>query len=374
MERLILKGLRWCYWIIRPILFLFDSETIHVFFVRSGARLAKVAGMRRLTNLLASHNIPRLVTTVASITFSNPIGLAAGFDYEAQLPEALPMLGFGFDTVGTITKGAYEGNKRPRLGRLVRSQSLAVNKGFKNLGIEATLEHLKHIRPIVPLGLSIGRTNTKEYTTHAEAINDIVYSFKQAESSGVHISYYELNISCPNLTVPIEFYEPARLDELLKAVIDIGLWRPVFIKMPIDKDDAAICAMLNVIMKHPIAGIIIGNLHKDRSHPTVSPEESDKYPKGGLSGSPCRDRSDQLIRLAYEHTRGSIAIIGCGGIFSANDAYRKIRSGASLIQLITGLIFNGPFLPREIALDLDTLLQKDGFENIADAVGADIKL
>ncbi len=342
--------------------------------MRFGARLAKLPGMRRLTERLASDSIPSLVTTVAGITFPSPIGLAAGFDYEAQLPEALPMLGFGFDTVGTITKGAYEGNKRPRLGRLIRSQSLAVNKGFKNLGIEATLEHLKHLHPIVPLGLSIGRTNTKEYTTHAEAIDDIVYSFKQAESSGVHISYYELNISCPNLAVPIEFYEPERLDELLKAVTDIGLWHPVFIKMPIDKDDAAVRAMLDVIVKHPIAGIIIGNLQKDRSHPTVIPEESDKYPKGGLSGSPCRDRSDELIRLAYERAGSTIAIIGCGGVFSAEDAYHKIRSGASLIQLITGLIFNGPFLPREIALGLEKLLQKDGFANIADAVGADVRI
>lgn len=371
MERLMLIALRWSYRIVRPILFLFDSETVHVFFVRFGAGLAKTPGMRWFTEKLASNSIPSLVTTIAGITFPSPIGLGAGFDYEARLPEALPLFGFGFNTVGTITKGAYEGNRYPRLGRLIRSQSLAVNKGFKNLGIEATLDHLKHIHPIVPLGLSIGRTNTKTYTTHAEAIDDIVYSFKQAESSGVHISYYELNVSCPNLSVPIEFYEPERLDELLKAVTDIGLWRPVFIKMPIDKDDATVSGMLDVIVKHPIAGIIIGNLRKDRS--TVIPEESEKYPRGGLSGVPCRDRSDELIRLAYMQAGSTLAIIGCGGVFSAEDAYHKIRLGASLIQLVTGLIFNGPFLPREIVLDLEKLLKRDGFENIADAVGVDVR-
>jgi dihydroorotate dehydrogenase len=371
MERLMLIALRWSYRIVRPLLFLFDSETVHVLFVRFGAGLTKTPGVRWLTEKLASKSIPSLVTTIAGITFPSPIGLAAGFDYEARLPEALPMLGFGFDTVGTITKGAYEGNRYPRLGRLIRSRSLVVNKGFKNLGIEATLEHLKHLHPIVPLGLSIGRTNTKTYTTHAEAIDDIVYSFKQAEGSGAHISYYELNISCPNLSVPIEFYEPERLDELLKAVTDIGLWHPVFIKMPIDKDDETVRAMLDVIVKHPIAGIIIGNLRRERAHPTVIPAESEKYPRGGLSGVPCRDRSDELIRLAYERAGSTLAIIGCGGVFSADDAYHKIRLGASLIQLITGLIFNGPFLPREIALGLEKLLEKDGFANIADAVGVD---
>jgi dihydroorotate dehydrogenase subfamily 2 len=310
---------------------------------------------------------------ISGIEFPNPVGLAAGFDYKALLTQFVSCLGFGFESIGTITYFPYAGNPKPRLGRLVKSKSLMVNKGFKNPGIVAVCQRLKGKRIDVPLGLSIGKTNSQKHLTQEEAVLEIVKTFKLAEKSQIAVSYYELNISCPNLYGNISFYPPTNLEQLLNAVSKLKLKKPIFIKMPVENSDAEIISMLNVVINYPIAGVIFGNLQKDKKDLAFNREEVRKFKVGSFSGKPAQKRSNELVSLSYKKFGKQLIIIGCGGVFNAKDAYEKIKLGASLVQLITGLVFEGPFLAAQINSDLVNLLKKDGYNNISEAIGAEAK-
>lgn len=363
--------------ILKPVLFLIDAEEIHESFIKIGSILGATGLGRACTRMLFGYKDHKLEQDILNIHFDNPIGLAAGFDYEGRLTGIMGSVGMGFSTIGTITNLPYEGNPKPRLARLVKSKSLLVNKGFKNLGVRATLEDLGKFS--IPIGISIGKTNTLAIATQEQAVEDICSAFKEVERAGLPFSYYELNISCPNLQGNIEFYEPAHLDQLLKSVFALRLSKPVFIKMPIVKSNNETLTMIEVISKSPAAGIIIGNLQDDRNDPMVVREESERYPNGNLSGMPTQKRSNELIKLAYEkygiksaRNGKSMIIIGCGGVFSAEDAYRKIRLGASLVQMITGMIFEGPQVISEINRGIGRFLARDGFADVSQAIGADI--
>jgi dihydroorotate dehydrogenase subfamily 2 len=306
---------------------------------------------------------------IAGIEFKKPLGLAAGFDYDARLTQILPSLNFGFETIGTITNMPYVGNPKPRLGRLPKSKSLMVNKGFKNIGAKKVAEKLSKLNFKIPLGISIGRTNSLKLKTQKESIKDILSAFRTFENSGVDNSYYELNISCPNLYGSISFYSPKDLDELLREIEELKIKKPVFIKMPIEKSNLEVLKMLDVIAKHNIKGVIFGNLQKNRNDPSIDKNEVSKFKTGYFSGKPTEKRSNELIKLAYKNYKEKLIIVGCGGVFNASDAYKKMKLGASLVQLITGLIYEGPFLVSDINKELINLLKQDGFKNISEAVG-----
>jgi len=354
------------------IFFMFDSEPIHDFVLNMGDIMGKIPGVPALTGLFIKVSDSSLNTEVAGIHFENPVGMSAGFDHEARLTQIISGLGIGFESIGTVTNKPYAGNAYPRIKRLVKSKSLLVNKGFKSTGMEKVLSRLSGYKFRVPVGISIGRTNTVEHNDHADAITDIIESFKKAEASKVPFSYFELNISCPNLSKDISFYEPERLHQLLSAIFLLELSKPLFIKMPTTLSDEKTKHLLDVVMKFPVAAVILGNLQHDRNNPAFDKGEIAEFGKykGNWSGMPCQSRSDELIRLAYTHTEGKLPIIGCGGIFNAEDAYRKIKLGSSLVQLATGFVFNGPQLAGEICADLPEMLKKDGFKNIKEAVGA----
>ena len=366
--------------LIKPLLFKINPESVHESMTSFGESLGKFNWMKRFISYFLKYENPILRQTIAGIEFKSPIGLAAGFDYEAKIIQISSAISFGFQSVGTITHKAYRGNAKPMLGRLPKSKSLMVNKGFKNLGAKKTIEKLEslsfprrresiQITKGFPIGVSIGKTNTLSIKTQREAVKDIISSFTLFEQSRVHHAYYELNISCPNLKGAISFYPPKNLEQLLTAIDKLKLTRPLFIKMPIEKSDREIVQMLEVIKKHKVAGIIIGNLQKDRNNPVLQPDEVAQFPTGNFSGKPCFERSNHLINLTYRKYKKRLIIIGCGGVFSAEDAYLKIKLGASLVQLITGMIFEGPQLIADINLKLPELLEKDGFKNISEAVG-----
>ena len=361
------------YRALTPVIFLADSEPAHDFVLDLSEVLGKVPGVPSLMRACMRVSHPSLNTTVAGIEFESPIGRAAGFDHEAQMPRIVDGLGFGFQSVGTVTNGAYEGNPYPRIKRLVKSRTMLVYKGFKSTGMSAVLKRLKGQQWRVPVGISIGRTNPLGEYTYPAAIGDIVEAFRKACNSGVPFAYFELNISCPNMLREVSFYEPERLAELLTAVCALNLPKPLFIKMPIGLQDDGVRALLDVVMCFPVAAVIFGNLQINRTDPAFDPQELAtlaQYP-GNWSGMPCQKRSDHLVTLAYNHVKGRLAIIGCGGIFSAADAYRKIRNGASLVQLVTATVWEGPQVPAEICADLPALLARDGFKNISEAVGVD---
>lgn len=358
---------------LRPVIFLFDSEKVHDFFTSLGEQMGNNNFVRNIVKLIFVREYTNLSQNISGIEFKTPVGLSAGFDYNASLTQILPSIGFGFGTVGTITNKAYEGNPYPRLGRLIKSQSLLVYKGFKNEGIKKICSKLSKLNFSYPVGLSIGKTNSQtDSMTQDQAIQDILNSFKQAEKAKLKISYYELNISCPNLFGNVTFYPPQNLSDLLENIYKLKLSKPVFIKMPISKTDKEVLEMLKVIVRFPVGGIIIGNTQNNRKDKSFVKDELKKYPLGNFSGKPTEKRSNELIELAYKNFGKKLIIIGCGGVFSAKDAYKKIKLGASLVQLITGLIFEGPQLAASINYELDKMLKKDGFKNISEVVGVSI--
>lgn len=355
---------------LKKIFFFFDAELAHEFVLNSGSFLGKNKILNSFLKNIYSHKYFNLEQKIAGIYFENPVGLAAGFDYEAKLTQIFSSLGFGYATLGTITNEPYTGNPKPRLARLPKSKSLMVYKGFKNEGASKISQKLQNRKFDLPVGISIGRTNSPKLKTQKESISDIITAFKTFENANINHFYYELNISCPNLlSEDIEFYTSKNLGELLNAVDKLSIKKPIFIKMPINKSNKESLKMLKVIASHKIAGVIFGNLQKDRTQALLDKEEIKKFNKGNFSGKPTEKRSNELIALAYRHFGNKLLIIGCGGIFSAKDAYRKIKLGANLVQLITGLIYEGPQLVSQINRELSLMLKKDGYKNINQAVG-----
>jgi dihydroorotate dehydrogenase subfamily 2 len=356
--------------IIKQIFFLFDPEFIHNLMLSRGELFGKTF-VKNYFNWKLNYQSPILKQKFAGINFAAPVGLAAGFDYEAKLTQILYSLGFGFQSVGTITNLPYGGNPKPRLGRLPKSRSLMVYKGFKNEGAKTVENKIKNLRFNIPVGISIGMSNNSSIESTSDAVKDIVAAFKTFEKSKTKNKYYEINISCPNLiNTSADFYKPANLNLLLKSVGRLKIKKPIFIKMPISLTNKDFLALLNIISQFKmIKGVIIGNLLKDRTNPLLNKQEVKKFKVGNFSGKPCEPRSNELIKLTYKKFGSKLIIIGCGGVFNGQDAYKKIKLGASLIQLITGMIYQGPQVISQINLELEELLEKDGFKNIKEAIG-----
>jgi len=357
----------------KPLFFLLPPEWVHEQAIFWGEIAGKIPLKRKFFKKIFYFKYPTLKQKIAGITFDNPVGLSAGYDYMSAFTQILPQVGFGFETVGTISNLPFEGNAKPRLGRLPKSKSLLVNKGFRNPGADGTIAKLKKMSFKFPLGISIGKTNSIEFAgTQKTAVADVVAAFKKFESAKLKNKYYELNISCPNLKGGVSFYPPEKLNTLLKSLRKLSISKPVFIKMPIEKSDEEVRKMLDVIVKYKfVVGVIFGNLQKDRGDKSFDLTEIKAAGIGNFSGKPTYLRSNELIKLAYREYGKKLVIIGCGGVFSTSDAYRKIRLGASLVELITGMIFEGPQLISQINTGLVELLKKDGFEKLSDAVGVD---
>jgi len=357
--------------LIKEIFFRIDPETVHNAIVKLGEKFGRSKSIKNFLSSQFRIEDKVLKQNIAGIEFENPIGLAAGFDYEARLTQILFSLGFGFETIGTITNSKYEGNPKPRLGRLPKSKSLMVNKGFKNLGAKVTSEKLIGLSFGMPLGVSIGKSNVQECDTQKKSIKDIISAFTVFENSKVKHSYYELNISCPNLRGNVSFYPLENLKELLTEVNKLNIKKPIFVKMPLEKTDNDVLKILNTISEHCPKGVILSNLSKNRQNKFLISEEVNKFPVGigSFSGKPTYERSNELVRLAYKNFKQRFIIIGCGGVFNAKDAYAKIKLGASLVQLITGMIYEGPQIAAQINSGLVELLKKDGLSNISEAIG-----
>jgi len=357
----------------KPFFFILPAEFVHEQAMFWGEMIGNIPLMRSVLRHFFSFKHPMLKQKLKSITFENPIGLSAGYDYMSSFTQILPSIGFGFETVGTISDRPCEGNKKPRLGRLPKSQSLLVNKGFRNPGADATITKLKSKTFEFPVGISIGKTNSLEVAgTQKDAVTDVVSAFKKFEKAKIRSSYYELNISCPNLKGGVTFYPPQELKKLLSSVDKLKIKKPVFVKMPIEKTDKEIRVMLDIIVRFTwITGVIFGNLQKNRKDPSFVKEEIQTAGTGNFSGKPTYKKSNELIRLAYKEYGRKLVIIGCGGVFTVEDAYQKIRLGASIIQMITGMIFEGPQRISQINRGLVQLLQQDGYKNISEAVGVD---
>jgi len=326
-----------------------DPERVHNFMVVNGKLLGSVPLGKWFMHWMFGYASPKLEKKINGAVFHNPVGLSAGFDYNADLTEILPSVGFGFMTIGTVTLHPYEGNTPPRLGRFPNSMALLVNKGFKNVGAKDIIAKLTGKTFAIPVGISIGSTN-KAFTSPAAQIQDIVHCFQLFEKSTVKHSFYELNISCPNTKGGQPFTTPSRLQRLLRELEKLKIARPVYIKMPIDYSQEETLALLTVAAKHTVAGVIFGNLTKDHENPDVNAQDRIDWAskQGNLSGKPTWNRSNALVALTRKKFKKRFTIIGTGGIFSPQDAAYKMKAGADLVQLITGMIYQGPALIGQI--------------------------
>lgn len=346
LKGVVLNVGRWMYVNgLKKIFFLFNPVAVHNSMVFSGTILGSNPITQWLIGLILGFTSLDNTKLLAGIHFPAPVGLAAGFDYNADLTQILPSLGFGFHSIGTITLEPYGGNSPPMLQRMPNSKALLVNKGLKNLGARETIKKLTGLTFQVPVGISIASTN-KHFTNEKSQILDIVTCFKLFENSPVQHSYYELNISCPNTFGGEPFTTPTKLDTLLNALDKVKINRPIFVKMPIDQSRKETLSLLKVIAQHRYAGVIVGNLTKDHTNPDISATDKLLWSKnkGNVSGKPTFKRSNDLIALTKKHYGKQLIIIGTGGIFSPADAKKKLDLGADLVQLITGMIYEGPQL------------------------------
>lgn len=354
--------------ILKPIFFRFDPERVHDFVTGVGETLGGSAAGRALVKAACRYEHPALETDVCGIHFKNPIGLGAGFDKDVRLTQILPSVGFGFMEVGAITQHAYEGNDGLRLARLPADQALIVYYGLKNHGAAATLSKIERLKFAFPVGINIAKTNRADIKGR-KSIEDYAATYRLLAS---RFAYVTLNVSCPNAQDGCTFQEPYLLDELLAAVGQEKKYGPVFLKISSHLSIAEVDGILEVVRKHPfVDGFIVANLAKRRDMLVLSSsrEQLNAIPDGGISGKPMRKLSTDIIRHIYRETKGKYTIIGLGGIFTAEDAYEKIKAGASLVQMVTGLIYGGPFAVKRIKQGLVPLLRRDGFKTIAEAVG-----
>ena len=344
------------YPLLRPLAFLLDPERAHRLTVR--ALKAKPAGRPPRPD-------PVLATRVAGLSFPNPVGLAAGFDKDAEVPDAMLGLGFGFVEVGTLTPRPQEGNPKPRLFRLAEDRAVINRMGFNNRGLEEARLRL-HARTYEwsdgIVGVNIGAN--KESVAGAAAIADYVQG---ARAMAPVADYLTVNISSPNTPGLRALQDKGALDELLAAVMaGRGRPKPVFLKVAPDLEPADIDDIVAVSIDRRIDALIVGNTTVSR--PPLRSKHRDEA--GGLSGAPLAPLALQRLKDFRAASGGALPLIAAGGIASGEDAYERIRAGASLVQLYSALVYKGPGLAKRINRELKALLARDGFATVGEAVGA----
>lgn len=324
----------------------------------SAFRLA-AAGPRRADD-------PVLKTEVAGLTFANPVGMAAGFDKDAEIAQTLHKAGFGFVEVGTLTPLAQAGNPKPRLFRLIPDRALINRLGFNNRGFGAALARLrrwpKGERTGI-LGVNLGANRDSE-----KPVDDYL---KGLAAFAPHADYLTLNISSPNTPGLRDLQTAHNLTRFLQAVAAARkkLKRgspPVFLKIAPDLENQEIRKIVRAAVKHKIDGLVVSNTTTARPESLKSPHRNEP---GGLSGKPLFDLSTRVLKQVHKESRGRLALIGAGGVSSGAEAYAKILAGASLVQFYTALVYHGPGVVLEIRRGLAERLRKDGFNSVAEAVG-----
>lgn len=327
--------------IIRPLFFCFDPERIHYFTFSAIRFLNKIPGFSALCKALYGVNDPRLEREVFGIKFKNPVGLAAGFDKDAKLYQELSNFGFGFIEIGTLTPVGQDGNPKKRLFRLKEDNAIINRMGFNNGGVQEAVTRLKKNNGVL-IGGNIGKNKV---TPNEDAVNDYEICF---EALFPYVDYFVVNVSSPNTPNLRELQEKEPLKKLLQTLESNTLQttnhKPILLKIAPDLTDDQLIDIIEIVNETKIAGVIATNT-------TISREglqSENKSEMGGLSGKPLAKRATEVIRFLAEKSNNSFPIIGVGGIHSAEDAMEKLNAGASLVQLYTGFIYEGPALVKAI--------------------------
>lgn len=365
------------YKFVRPILFRRDAEEAHE---KMMDRLEALSRRPRLTSLLARRrksSSGTLSQRLWDLSFRHPVGLAAGFDKDARAVPALFALGFAFVETGTVTPRPQDGNPRPRLFRLIEDEALINRLGFNNGGIDAVAANLALWRRQFqnpdgpgPVGLNLGKNRI---TPEENAVDDYVACLEGAFGLA---DYFVVNVSSPNTPGLRDLQDPRRLHRLLETVAERrdslakdagGPVPPLLVKIAPDLNDQQLRGLVEAAEGARVEGYIATNTTVDRT----GLKDALRGEQGGLSGRPLTEAAARITGKLYTLTEGKKPIIGVGGIFNGADAYRRIRAGASLLQIYTGFVYGGPGVPGSIASYLETALEKDGFQHIKEAVGVD---
>ncbi len=324
------------------------------------ALMAMKAGLVPLSGLVST---PRLKTSICGLELANPIGLAAGYDKDCEIVDDLTRAGFGFVECGAVTPKPQPGNPRPRLFRLRQDQAVINRFGFNNHGMEAAATQLarRARRQPVPVGLNLGANKDSD-----DRANDFA---RVLSACGDHIEFATINVSSPNTEALRDLQGEAALAEVITSVTAVrdtfSKFIPIFVKIAPDLSRAELESIAGVVMKSDANGIIATNTTLERK----GLKSANSGEQGGLSGAPLFEKSTKVLATLSDITDGQVPLIGVGGIGSAEEAYAKIKAGASAVQLYSALVYKGLSLVEEIAMGLDRLLKQDGFDHVAQAVG-----
>ena len=361
----------------RPFIFLMEPENAHYAFKRVGVFLGSNPITRGISSLMWDYNHKSLNIEVDGIKYRNPVGLSAGFDKDGELTKIYPSMGFGLAELGSFTGEVCPGNPGRRLFRMVKSRAIVVWYGLNNQGSEKIASRLATVDfGRLKVGINAAKSNVSPEFELQESIRDYLKTMTLFKDVG---DYFTINISCPNTQDGEPFVDEHNLDALLSAVtqhIRPITNKPIYVKLAADMSIAEIDTIVDGCVKYDMDGFVLTNLAKPSHNSEHLPEE---YPtvkgllpagKGAMSGLPLQRISTDVIRHVYRRTRGAKTLIGVGGIFTAKDAYEKITSGASLLHMITTMIFDGPQNLSEINRGLVQLMKKDGFTSLEEAVGS----
>lgn len=327
--------------LIRPILFCFDPEKVHYFTFSTIRFLSKIPGFPSLFRALYEVKDSRLETEVFGLKFKNPVGLAAGFDKDATLYREFSNFGFGFIEIGTLTPKGQEGNPKKRLFRLKADQAIINRMGFNNGGVQEAVERLKENNGVL-IGGNIGKN---KLTPNEQATSDYEICF---DALFDYVDYFVVNVSSPNTPNLRALQDKEPLTQLLQTLENKNLakpkQKPILLKIAPDLTDEQLLDIIDIVKETKIAGVIATNTTLSRE----GLQSENKVETGGLSGKPLKSRSTEVIRFLSEKSNKAFPIIGVGGIHSAEDAIEKLEAGASLVQIYTGFIYEGPALVKAI--------------------------
>ena len=327
--------------IIRPILFRFDPERVHHFTFGSISFLNKIPGVSVLIRSMYQLNNPKLEREVFGLKFKNPVGLAAGLDKDAKIYNELDNFGFGFIEIGTITPKPQIGNPKKRLFRLKEDAGIINRMGFNNSGVEVAVQRLKKNKGVL-IGGNIGKNKD---TPNENAVEDYKICFHALYD---YVDYFVVNVSSPNTPNLRELQDKEPLTQLLRTLQTLNQQKnqpkPILLKIAPDLTDEQLLDIIDIVSETKIAGVIATNTTISRD----GLQSENKKETGGLSGQPLKHRSTEVIRFLHEKSHGAFPIIGVGGVHSAEDAMEKLNAGASLVQIYTGFIYEGPKLIKAI--------------------------
>lgn len=332
--------------LIRPILFRFAPESIHNFIARMLRTICKIPGGRAVLRAMFSYKDKLLEREVFGVRFPNPVGLAAGFDKNGDLTREMTALGFGFVEVGTVTPKPQPGNPQPRSFRLTKDEALINRMGFNNEGLENMVRNLRRRDEKIIIGANLGKNSL---TPNEDAPADYLKLFRSLYQ---YVNYFVINVSCPNVKSLTALQNHNSVMAILVPLFDFRRgqndYRPILLKISPDLSDAEIDAMVDIMIETPLDGIVATNTTTSREGLATAPKTVEKIGNGGLSGAPLTARAVEVVERVYKRSEGRYPIIGVGGIMSPRDAQRMLDAGASLVQVYTGFIYNGPAFVRKI--------------------------